>query len=160
MNLEVCSILLIDTKNRSNHRLLLSRQALAIVKGACEGREPDKPLFPIVDARKTLAWINKQAGTTVQGHDLRATFTTIAEELVSGGVLKRMINHAANNDVTLGHYVGKGEAQLRAGWQTVADFVENAAAEATRPSSPVDAPSPAEDEDALEVPQDPSLEAA
>jgi hypothetical protein len=82
-----------------------------------------------VDARKVLAWINKRAGTTVQGHDMRATFATIAEELVSGGVLKRMINHSVANDVTLGHYVGKGEAQLRAGWQTVGDFIENAAAE-------------------------------
>lgn len=131
VNLETGRILLIDTKNRSNHLLLLSREALAIAKEACEGREPEEPLFPITDARKTLAWINKQAGTTVQGHDMRATFTTIAEELVSGGVLKRMINHVTNGDVTLGHYVGKGEAQLRAGWQTVADFIGNAAAEET-----------------------------
>ncbi|MGB3704546.1 MAG: integrase arm-type DNA-binding domain-containing protein [Castellaniella sp.] len=131
VNLETGRILLIDTKNRSNHLLLLSREALAIAKEACEGREPEEPLFPITDTRKTLAWINKQAGTTVQGHDMRATFTTIAEELVSGGVLKRMINHATNGDVTLGHYVGKGEAQLRAGWQTVADFIGNAAAEET-----------------------------
>ncbi|HWK72016.1 MAG TPA: integrase family protein [Burkholderiaceae bacterium] len=149
VNLDAGSIMLIDTKNRSNHRLLLSRQALEIVKEACEGREPDEPLFPIVDARKTLTWINKQAGTTIQGHDLRATFTTIAEELVSGGVLKRMINHAVSNDVTLGHYVGKGEAQLRAGWQTVADFIESAAAEqAARPAMLVDAPLPDETEDA------------
>lgn len=28
--------------------------------------------------------------------------------------------------MTLGHYVGKGEARLRAGWQTVADFIEAA----------------------------------
>ena len=93
-------------------------------------RKADEPLFAIVDARKTLAWINAQAGTTVQGHGLRSTFASIAEELVSGGVLKRMLNHAAGGDVTLGHYVGKSETQLRAGWQTVADFVEAAAAPA------------------------------
>ena len=62
----------------------------------------------------------------MQGHGLRATFASIAEELVSGGLLKRMLNHADGGDVTLGHYVGKSEAQLRAGWQTVADFVEAA----------------------------------
>ena len=39
-----------------------------------------------------------------------------------------MMNHAVGGDVTLGHYVGKSEAQLRAGWQTVADFIEAAAA--------------------------------
>jgi aromatic ring-opening dioxygenase catalytic subunit (LigB family) len=34
---------------------------------------------------------------------------------------------AAAGDVTLGHYVAKSEAQLRAGWQAVANFVEEAA---------------------------------
>jgi len=38
-----------------------------------------------------------------------------------------MMNHAAAGEVTLGHYVAKSEAQLRAGWQAVADFVEEAA---------------------------------
>ena len=123
-------IVLRDTKNRSDHKLLLARQALQIVAQHCQGRASDEALFPIVDARKTLAWINAQAGTTVQGHGLRATFASIAEELVSVGVLKRMMNHAAGGDVTLGHCVGKSEAQLRAGWQTVADFIDAAAAQA------------------------------
>ena len=48
------------------------------------------PLPEASNARKTLAWINRQAGTTVQGHGLRSTFTSIAEELVSGGILKRL----------------------------------------------------------------------
>ncbi|HTP70769.1 MAG TPA: hypothetical protein VML58_01020, partial [Burkholderiaceae bacterium] len=95
------------------------------------GRKGDEALFPIVDPRKTLAWINARAGTSVQGHGLRATFASVAEELVSGAVLKKMMNHAAGADVTLGHYVGKSEAQLRAGWQVVADFIE---AEAASPS--------------------------
>lgn len=122
-----------DTKNRSDHKLLLSRQALEIVERNCLGKEPDHPLFPIVDARKTLAWINAVAGTTVQGHGLRATFASIAEELVSGGALKKMLNHAAGGDVTLGHYVGKSETQLRAAWQTVADFIDAASARDAEP---------------------------
>ena len=122
-----------DTKNRSDHKLLLSRQALEIVKRNCLGKEQDDPLFAIVDARKTLAWINAVAGTTVQGHGLRATFASIAEELVSGGALKKMLNHAAGGDVTLGHYVGKSETQLRAAWQVVADFIDAAAAKDAEP---------------------------
>jgi hypothetical protein len=121
-------IVLRDTKNRSDHKLLLSRQALEIARNNAAKRKPAEPLFPIVDARKTLAWINAKAGTSVQGHDLRATFASIAEELVSGAVLKKMMNHSAGADVTLGHYVGKSEAQLRAGWQVVADFIEATAA--------------------------------
>jgi len=58
---------------------------------------------------------------------MRATFASIAEELVSSALLKRMMNHAAAGDVTLGHYVAKSEALLRVGWQAAADFVEEAA---------------------------------
>jgi hypothetical protein len=105
-----------------------------IAASHCSSRKPDDPLFPIVDARKTLAWINAQAGTTVQGHGLRATFASVAEELVSGGALKRMLNHATGGDVTLGHYVGKSEAQLRAAWQTVADFIDAEAAKEAPPA--------------------------
>ena len=63
-------MLLRNTKNRSDHKLLLSRQALEIAKRNCAGRKADEPLFPIVDARKTLSWINEEAGTKVQGHGL------------------------------------------------------------------------------------------
>ena len=41
-----------------------------------------------MDARKTLSWINEEAGTKVQGHGLRATFASIAKELVSSALLK------------------------------------------------------------------------
>ncbi len=132
VDLEGGKIVLRDTKNRSDHKLLLSKQALEIAERNCRDRKPDVPLFPIVDARKTLAWINAHAGTKVQGHGLRATFASIAEELVSSGVLKRLMNHATGGDVTLGHYVGKSETQLRAGWQTVADFIETASAKVTQ----------------------------
>lgn len=75
-----------------------------------------------------------RAGTKVQGHGLRATFASVAEELVSGGALKRMLNHATGGDVTLGHYVGKSEAQLRTAWQTVADFIDAEAAKEAQPA--------------------------
>jgi integrase len=115
-----------DSKNRGDHKLLLSRQALQIAKAQLRWLKADEPLFQIMDARKTVRWINKEAGAKVQGHGLRATFASIAEELVSSALLKRMMNHAAAGDVTLGHYVAKSEAQLRAGWQAMADFVEEA----------------------------------
>ena len=125
-------VVLKDTKNRSNHRLLLSRQALQIVREHCKGKAAEKALFPVVDARKTLRAINSAAQTHVQGHGLRATFASVAEGLVSAAVLKRMMNHAVTADVTLGHYVAKSDAQLRAGWQAVADWIEQEATIATR----------------------------
>ena len=122
-------IQLTDTKNRRDHTLLLSSQALAIVKHRIEGKKPHAPLFDVVDARKTLRAINQGSGVRIGGHDLRATFASVAEDLVSHYVLKRMLNHADGGDVTGGHYVGKSEAQLRAGWQAVADLIESLANE-------------------------------
>ena len=124
VDLQGARVTLRDTKNRSDHRILLSRQALEIARVHCVGRAPEEPLFPILDARKTLKAINAIAGTSVQGHGLRATFASVAEGLVSAAVLRRMMNHAAAADVTLGHYVAKSDAQLRAGWQAVADWIE------------------------------------
>ncbi len=116
-------VVLKDTKNRTDHTLLLSRQAAEIVAHYAEGKKPGAKLFTVTDARKALATINAAAGTSITPHDLRATFASVAEELVSAYTLKRMLNHAEAGDVTGAHYVGKSEAQLRAGWQAVADFI-------------------------------------
>ncbi|RZT93718.1 uncharacterized protein DUF4102 [Rivibacter subsaxonicus] len=117
-------IVLPDTKNRSSHVLLLSKQALAIASRNAEGKKPKDALFPVMDPRKTLQAINRAAGVAVAGHELRDTFASVAEELVSAYTVKRMVNHADVGDVTGASYIGKSEAQLRAGWQAVADFVE------------------------------------
>lgn len=126
-----------DTKNRSDHVILLSKQALEIVQRQVKGKTPAAPLFALGDVRSRLAAINAEAGVTVSPHDLRATFATIAEELVSVYALKRMLNHAAAGDVTDGNYIKKSEAQLRAGWQAVADFIEQLAESAAATSRQV-----------------------
>jgi len=51
------------------------KQVVAVPAGSrdyCSGKKPDDVLFPTMDARKTLAWINAQAKTNVQGHGLFA----------------------------------------------------------------------------------------
>ncbi|HEY0877870.1 MAG TPA: integrase family protein [Zeimonas sp.] len=122
-------LVLRDTKNRSDHTILLSKQARQIVERQIAGRKAGDPVFTIGDGRKTLRAINEKAGVSITPHDLRATFASIADELASAYVLKRMMNHALAGDVTGAHYVGKSESQLRAGWQAVADFLDAAAAE-------------------------------
>jgi integrase len=131
-------IVLSDTKNRKDHTLLLSRQALEIVKRNMSGKKPGAKLFPVDDPRKTLQAINKAAGMAslaCQGHDLRATFASVADELVSSNTVKHMMNHAAAGDVTANHYISKGETQLRDGWQKVADFIANQIPDKRRKSS-------------------------
>lgn len=116
-------IVLHDTKNRSDHVLLLSQQAAAIVGRLVNGKRASAKLFAVGDARKTLKAIDAAAGTRTTAKSMRSTFASVAEELVSAYTLKRMLNHAQTGDVTGQHYVGKSEAQLRAGWQAVGDFV-------------------------------------
>jgi len=113
-----------DTKNRKDHTVVLSKQALDIVRLHCQGKKPDAQVFDVKDPRKALDAINEAAGTSgVTPHKLRHTFASVAEELVSGYALKRMLNHTEASDVTGSNYVGKSENQLRVAWQTVADFI-------------------------------------
>ena len=119
--------LLRDTKNRKDHTIMLSTQAAAIASWQCQGKKAKDAVFGITDAGKTLAAINAVAGTPgVTQHKLRHTFASVADGLVSGAAVKLMLNHAAGGDVTLGSYIGKSEAQLRAAWQTVADAIDAA----------------------------------
>ncbi|MBK1714645.1 tyrosine-type recombinase/integrase [Rubrivivax gelatinosus] len=116
-------VVLHDTKNRKDHTLLLSRQALDVLKPHATGKKPGARAFQATP-HATMRAISAEAG--VQGlspHKLRHTFASIAAELVSAFAVKAMLNHSAGGDVTAMHYVGQSEAQLRAAWQTVADFI-------------------------------------
>lgn len=117
-------VVLRDTKNRKDHTVLLSRQALEIVARHVEGKKLTDRVFSVTDPKKTLAAINKAAGVRVTPHGLRKTFVSVADALVTSNTQKRMVNHIDSRDVTATHYVHKGEAELRRGWQTVADFIE------------------------------------
>lgn len=113
-----------DTKNRSDHLIYLSKQAAAILKIHCKDKIGMAKVFDLYDPGKTLEHINTIADTPgISAHKLRHTFTSVAEELVTGYALKKMINHIDVADVTGSHYVHKSESQLRAAWQTVADFI-------------------------------------
>ena len=115
---------LLDTKNRKDHTVMLSTHALAIVKANCRGKDLSAKVFNVLDPGKTLDNINAEAGVVgITPHKLRHTFASVAEELVSGYALKRMLNHTESSDVTGSNYVGKSQTQLRVAWQAVADFI-------------------------------------
>lgn len=127
VDLNGAKVIFRDTKNRKNHTVYLSHQALEIVHRHIKEKEASDPLFALSDPRKHLAAINERAGVQVSPHSLRATFATIAEGLVSYATLKRLVNHVPSGDVTNEFYIGMGEVQLRAGWQAVADFLDQQA---------------------------------
>lgn len=112
-----------DTKNRKPHTVHLSKQATAVVSPHLKGKKRGALVFDVQDPRKTLQAINQAAETSVTPHDLRKTFASVAEELVSAYALKAMLNHTHGADVTGAHYVAKSESQLRAAWQLVADAI-------------------------------------
>lgn len=120
-------VTLLDTKNRRPHTVMLGTQARALLKTHTKGKKPTAKVFDILDPGKALDAINAEAGVTgISAHKLRHTFASVAEELVTVYALKRMLNHSHGGDVTGENYVRKSEPQLRAAWQTVADFIESA----------------------------------
>jgi integrase len=119
---------LTDTKNRGDHEVVLSTQALEILKVHCKGKKSGAKVFDVIDPGKTLDGINAAAEVAgITPHKLRHTFASIAAALVSAFVLKRMMNHTDTADVTGTFYVLVTDDDLRQGWQAVADYIESRA---------------------------------
>jgi integrase len=120
-----------DTKNRTDHVLLLSSQALAIVQRNAEGKAATDRLFPVTPAKvNELAHeLSAATGIPFTSKMLRSLFASVADELVSSSTLKRMMNHKRKDDVTDTNYIRKLKETLRAGWQAVADYIEAIAAD-------------------------------
>lgn len=119
---------LYDTKNRKDHEVVLSTQALEILKVHAKGKKPNAKVFDVVNPGKTLNNINEAAGIArITPHKLRHTFASIAATRVNAFVLKRMMNHTDTADVTGTFYVEVTDEDLRQGWQSVADFIESRA---------------------------------
>jgi integrase len=119
---------IVDTKNGKAHTVLLSRQAKRIAAARMKGREPNEPLFE-ADPRDSQNKIIKASGVPFSPHDCRRTFASIAANLVPELVLKSLLNHAAGNDVTQGHYVHLDEATMRGAWQKLADTIDKLASQ-------------------------------
>jgi integrase len=62
--------------------------------------------------------IKSKTGIWVSPHDLRRTFASAAAGPIDGYLLKKLINHKNDADVTLG-YISKKISQLREPMQTV-----------------------------------------
>lgn len=108
-----------DTKNRFNHKLPLApgaRRILVLREEASRADVDDTNsgpdwVFPArssrakqghyLDSKAILDGLRKTAAIEeLRTHDLRRTFSTVAEEMASYAVLKRMLNHRAISDVT------------------------------------------------------------
>jgi integrase len=115
---------LLDTKNRKDHTVMLSAQALEILRQHCEGKKPEAKVFDIAYVSKAIDAINVEAGVVgITPHKLRHTFASVAAKKCSVYELKAMMNHSTKGDVTAEHYVDVDESDLKIAWQKVADFI-------------------------------------
>lgn len=126
-----------DTKNRSDHTLLLSTQALAIAQRSAEGKAAGDRLFPVTPAQANKVAHELSAITSIAfvPKMLRSLFASIADELVSSSTLKRMLNHKLAGDITDTNYIRKLKSTMRSGWQKVADHIEATASNNVIPIS-------------------------
>jgi integrase len=118
-----------DTKNRQPHTLPLSDFIYAMLRSRCESVRSEF-IFPgdgvrgyLVSPKKSKAKVIEATGISFSIHDLRRTFTTIAESLdIPAYALKRMLNHSDRSDVTAGYIVGNVE-RLREPMQKVTNYL-------------------------------------
>jgi len=119
-----------ETKNREPLTLPLSKFLFDLFKSRKNAHNSDNPyVFPgngqktqyLVEPRVQLQKVFKLSGIKFSIHDLRRTFASIAEGIVSAYQLKRLLNHKAG-DVTAGYIISDVES-LRPGMQKITDAI-------------------------------------
>lgn len=122
-----------QTKNRKSHTLPLGDWLTKTLMLQNEVKNNSKFVFPannkhghLKHHHKAVAVISKQCGVAFTLHDLRRTFASIVshrlEKNFSSYILKRLLNHSNNSDVTAG-YVQCNVEDLREPMQMVEGFV-------------------------------------
>lgn len=119
-----------DTKNGEVHTLPLTDFMFDMLNRRYENRIMENPyVFPgngeknrfLVEPRKQMMKVWQLSGVNFTVHDLRRTFATIAENLVSAYQLKRLLNHKSS-DVTAGYVISDVET-LRSAMQRITDKI-------------------------------------
>lgn len=123
------TLTVIDTKNHEDHTLPMSdflcalmEARLALVKGDYVFPGTGKGGY-LVEPRKQIERVTKASGIEFTLHDLRRTFSTIAESLdIPAYAIKRLLNHKMPSDVTAGYIIMDVE-RLREPMQKITDYI-------------------------------------
>jgi integrase len=116
-------------KNHKEHTLPMSDAVFSILNQRLVLRE-NTWVFPgqkghLSELKRAVEFVIKESKVNFCIHDLRRTFTSLAEQEVSYAVLKRLLNHYTGNDVTIGYIIIPVD-QLRAPMQRVTDRIMKA----------------------------------
>lgn len=121
-----------NSKNGKALTLPMSRQIQRLFQRRRDAAPNSEKVFGDAkrfDPRKSLLALRKSISSDLTYHDCRRTFLTIAEQqAVPYGLLKKMGNHSAGNDVTMRHYANTVEHEtLRPYMQAVSDAIDRLA---------------------------------
>lgn len=117
-----------DTKNGKNHTLPMSDFVFEIFLRRKKDKKNEfvfhgvgkKRFFR--DPRKAIEEVSAKSGIKFCNHDLRRTFSTIAEKEVSFVQLKTILNHSLRDDVTK-DYIYHDVESLREPMQRISDLI-------------------------------------
>ena len=116
------------TKNGEPLTLPMSTQTYAIFEMLATENSGKKYIWgdaPIGDPRKNLDHLREALGWSVDFHDLRRSFSTLATELdIQQAKITRLLNHSTRSNVTLGYQVSKNPESLRGAVQLVSDTID------------------------------------
>ena len=123
------TLTILDTKNHDDHTLPLSDFLVDLLekRSLCKR---NNFVFPgsgkaghIIEPRKAISHVIKNSGVKFTLHDLRRTFTTVAEGLdISSYSVKRLVNHRMTNDVTASYIITSVD-RLRDPMQKITDHL-------------------------------------
>ena len=98
-------------KNHNEHTLPMSNYIYDLFNRRLALRENNyvfpgyKENRPLTEVRRAIEFIIEKTELMWSMHDLRRTFSTIAEKVVNYATLKRLLNHSMNTDVTFSYLV-------------------------------------------------------
>jgi integrase len=129
VDLKAKTLTVLDTKNHEDHTLPLSDFLCSLMASRLAAINGDY-VFPgtgkggyLVEPRKQIERVIKASGIDFTLHDLRRTFSTIAESLdIPAYAIKRLLNHKMPSDVTAGYIVMDVE-RLREPMQKITDYI-------------------------------------
>ncbi len=119
------------SKNHREHSLPMSKAILDIFNRRLALRE-NNWVFPshgpkghLTELKRAVEFVIDKSKVQFCIHDLRRTFTGIAEQEVSYTMLKRLLNHYTGNDVTQGYLIIPMD-QLRAPMMRITNRIQKA----------------------------------
>lgn len=119
------TITFLSTKNGSDHTLPITRRMRELLLESRRKYPYIKNPFRMLDPTRVIHKVNQATGIEFSSHDIRRTFTTLADRSGAGSfAIKAILNHSSGADVTQTHYAQYGDAEdLRDPLQEIENYI-------------------------------------